>query len=44
MGSNIINDINIGDNTIVGAGSLVTKTLPSNVMAYGVPAKIIKEI
>jgi sugar O-acyltransferase (sialic acid O-acetyltransferase NeuD family) len=44
MGANIINDVNIGDNTIVGAGSLVTKTLPSNVMAYGVPAKVIKEI
>jgi sugar O-acyltransferase (sialic acid O-acetyltransferase NeuD family) len=44
MGSNIIDRITVGDNTIIGAGSLVNKSLPSNVLAYGVPAKVIKEI
>jgi sugar O-acyltransferase (sialic acid O-acetyltransferase NeuD family) len=44
MGANIFNDINIGSNSIIGAGSLVTKDIPDNVLAYGIPAKIIKEI
>ena len=35
-------NVNIGDNTVVGAGSVVTKSLPKNVVAYGVPAKIVK--
>lgn len=43
MGANIIDGVSVGDNTIIGAGSLVTKSLPENVMAYGVPAKVIKE-
>ena len=34
----------IGDNTIIGAGSVVTKDIPSNVVAVGNPCKIIKEI
>ena len=34
----------IGNNCIIGAGALVTKDLPDNVMAYGVPAKIVKTI
>lgn len=33
----------VGENTIVGAGSLVTKSLPSNCVAIGNPAKVIKE-
>ena len=44
MGANIYNDINIGSNTVIGAGSLVTKNIPDNVVAYGVPAKIIRKI
>jgi acetyltransferase-like isoleucine patch superfamily enzyme len=35
--------ITIGENTLVGAASLVTKSLPSNVKAVGVPAKIITQ-
>ena len=34
----------IGDNSIVGAGSVVTGAIPSNVVAAGVPAKIIKPL
>lgn len=38
----IINKINIGCNTIVGAGATVTKDLPDNCTAVGTPAKPIK--
>ena len=34
--------INIGKNVIVGAGAVVTKDIPDNCVAVGVPAKIIK--
>lgn len=40
----ILPGVTIGENTVVGAGSVVTKDLPANVIAVGVPAKIIKEI
>jgi acetyltransferase-like isoleucine patch superfamily enzyme len=36
--------VSIGDNTVVAAGSLVTHSLPANVVAGGVPAKILKRI
>jgi acetyltransferase-like isoleucine patch superfamily enzyme len=34
----------LGKNCIIGAGTVVVKDLPDNVMAYGVPAKIIRTI
>lgn len=34
--------VKIGRNTVVGASSLVTRSLPDNVLAYGSPAKIIR--
>ena len=34
----------IGDNSIIGAGSVVTKDIPANVIAVGNPAKVIREI
>ncbi|EKN70432.1 maltose O-acetyltransferase [Neobacillus bataviensis LMG 21833] len=34
----------IGDNSIIGAGSVVTKDIPSNVIAAGLPCKIIRPI
>lgn len=34
--------VSVGDNTIVGAGSVVTHELPKNVVACGVPAKVIR--
>ncbi len=42
--STILPNINIGKNVIVGAGSVVTKDLPDNCVAVGIPAKIIKEL
>ncbi|MGO3362269.1 MAG: sugar O-acetyltransferase [Corynebacterium sp.] len=34
----------IGDNTVVGAGSVVTRDLPSNVLAVGTPARVVREL
>jgi len=39
----IMPGIEIGDNVVIGANSLVSKNLPSNVLAAGSPAKIIVE-
>ena len=36
--------ITIGEDTVVGAGSLVTRDLPSGVVAFGVPASVQREI
>ncbi|HCM91631.1 MAG TPA: galactoside O-acetyltransferase [Lachnospiraceae bacterium] len=36
--------VSIGDNTVIGAGSIVTKDLPSDVVAYGNPCRVIREI
>lgn len=41
-GAKIINQVEIGEQTIVGAGAVVAKTLPANCTAVGVPAKPIK--
>jgi acetyltransferase-like isoleucine patch superfamily enzyme len=35
--------VHIGDGTIIGAGSVVTKDIPSNCIAAGNPAKVIKD-
>lgn len=40
----ILAGVTIGDNVIIGANSVVTKDIPSNCMAAGVPAKIIKQL
>ena len=34
----------IGDNTVIGAGSVVKGTIPSGVVAAGVPCRVIREI
>lgn len=36
--------VEIGDNCIIGCGAVVTKSIPSNSIAVGVPAKVIKSI
>ena len=40
--ASILPGVSIGDGVIIGAGSVVTKSLPNFVIAAGVPAKIIK--
>ena len=36
--------VSIGQDTVVGAGAVVTKDLPAGVVAVGVPARILREI
>jgi acetyltransferase-like isoleucine patch superfamily enzyme len=43
-GATILQGVTIGENSVVAAGSVVTKDVPDNVMVGGIPAKIIKEI
>jgi maltose O-acetyltransferase len=40
----ILPGVTIGDNTIIGAGSVVTSDIPSNVFAAGNPCKVIRHI
>lgn len=42
-GARIIGNIKIGDNVKIGANAVVTKDIPSDCTAVGVPAKIIKK-
>lgn len=40
----VLAGVSIGDNTIIGTGSIVTHDIPSNVIAVGNPCKVIREI
>lgn len=40
----LIGGIKIGSNVVIGAGSVVTKNIPSNVVAVGNPCKILRKI
>lgn len=40
----ILPGVSIGDNCIIGAGSVVTKDIPSNSVAVGSPARVVKTI
>ena len=44
VNSVILQDVMIGDNSIIGAGSVVTKNIPANVVVAGNPAKIIRKL
>jgi sugar O-acyltransferase (sialic acid O-acetyltransferase NeuD family) len=43
-GVTVISRVCIGSETVVGAGSVVTRDLPANVLAWGVPARVIQPI
>ena len=43
-GSTILSEVVIGENSIVGAGSVVTKDVPANCVVAGNPAKILRSI
>jgi sugar O-acyltransferase (sialic acid O-acetyltransferase NeuD family) len=43
LGVTIMDRVEIGENTVVGSGSLVVKSLPDNVLVYGNPSKIIRK-
>ncbi|GAB3277275.1 sugar O-acetyltransferase [Parasphingorhabdus pacifica] len=36
--------VSIGENTVVGAGAVVTRDLPANVVAVGNPARIVRDV
>lgn len=40
----VLPGVTIGDNSVIGAGSVVTKDIPSNVVAVGNPCRVIREI
>lgn len=40
----IVPGVTIGDNTVIGAGSVVTKDIPSGVVAVGNPCRVLREI
>lgn len=42
--ASILQGVTIGNNSVIGAGSVVTKSIPDNVVAGGNPCKIIKEL
>ena len=44
IGSSVIHDIKIGNNTLIGAGANVVENIPSNVLAYGNPCRVIREL
>ena len=43
-GTTILGNITIGENAIVGAGSVVTRTVPPDVIVAGNPARIIRSL
>lgn len=46
LGANVtvLPGVTIGDNTVVGAGSTITKDLPADVVAVGTPCKVLRPI
>ncbi len=44
VGATVIQKISIGPGSVVGAAALVVHDIPAGVLAYGVPAKVIREV
>ena len=44
VNSVIMPNVTIGDNVVIGAMSLVKKDIPSNCVAYGIPAKRVRSL
>lgn len=44
MNSTVLPGVTIGDNVVIGAGSMVTKDIPAGSVAAGIPARVIKPI
>lgn len=44
IGATVVDRMVIGSGVMIGAGAVVVNDLPDNVLAYGVPAKVIKRI
>lgn len=46
IGANVVilPDVTIGDNSVIGAGSIVTRDIPANVIAFGSPCHVYRQI
>lgn len=46
LGANVtvLKGVNIGDNAVVAAGAVITRDVPANTVAAGVPARVVKHI
>jgi len=42
LGSNVIHSVTVGAHTIVGAGATVVHDIPDHVVAYGIPARVVR--
>ena len=40
----VVSGVTIGDDTVIGAGSVVTKDIPANVVAVGNPCRVLRPI
>jgi galactoside O-acetyltransferase len=40
----VLPGVTIGDDTVIGAGSVVTRDIPSNVVAVGNPCRVVREV
>ena len=40
----VVGGVTIGENSIIGAGSVVTHDIPANVIAVGNPCRVLREI
>jgi acetyltransferase-like isoleucine patch superfamily enzyme len=43
-GATILGGVTVGENSVVAAGAVVTKDVPPNSLAAGVPAKVIRSL
>jgi acetyltransferase-like isoleucine patch superfamily enzyme len=43
-GVKVLPGVTIGDNAVIGAGSVVTHDIPENVLAYGNPCRVIRQL
>jgi acetyltransferase-like isoleucine patch superfamily enzyme len=44
VGVTILPGVTIGENSVIGAGAVVTTSIPDNVVAVGIPAKPINKL
>jgi sugar O-acyltransferase (sialic acid O-acetyltransferase NeuD family) len=43
LGASVIHGITIGHDTVIGAGAVVVRNVEGNVVAYGVPARVVRQ-
>jgi acetyltransferase-like isoleucine patch superfamily enzyme len=43
IGAKVRHQVTVGEHTVVGAGAAVLQDLPGSVVAYGTPAKVIRQ-